>query len=133
MELTDKILPTLVLNAGLRVPQGSTITLSPDVLLLSDPDTPSTALTYKVLQPPQYGQLLLKGHPLVSDSNFTQKNIQDLDVAYRHWGGASQIDRFRFIASDTTDRGFLVDGKAQTEPSFFTLQVSFCRFIFLIV
>ncbi|XP_056605468.1 FRAS1-related extracellular matrix protein 1a [Triplophysa dalaica] len=123
VELTDKILPNLVHNAGLQVPQGSTITLSPDVLLLSDSDTPATALIYKVLQPPQYGQLLLKGHPLVTGGNFTQKNIQDLCVAYRHAGGSSQIDRFAFIASDTTDRGFLVDGKVQTGPSFFTLQI----------
>lgn len=134
VELTDKILPSLVQNAGLQVPQGSTITLSPDVLLLSDPDTPPTALIYKVLQTPQYGQLLLKGHALITGSHFTQKNIKDLDVAYRHSGGASRIDRFRFTASDTTDRGCLVDGKVQTEPSFFTLQVSslITDFVFLV-
>ncbi|XP_065144972.1 FRAS1-related extracellular matrix protein 1a [Paramisgurnus dabryanus] len=123
VELTDKILPTLVQNTGLQVPQASTITLSPDALFLSDPDTPPTALIYKVIHPPQYGQLLLKGQPLVPGSNFTQKNIQDLDVAYKHSGGASQIDRFKFIASDSTERGFLVDGKVQTESVFFMLQI----------
>lgn len=124
VELTDKVLPTLVHNTGLRVPQGSTITLTPDALFLSDPDSPHTALSYKVVHLPQYGQLLLKGQPLVAGSSFTQQNIQDLVVAYRHSGGASQIDRFRFTASDSTERGFLLDGKVQTEPVFFTLQVS---------
>lgn len=124
MELTDKVLPTLVHNTGLRVPQGSTITLTPDALFLSDPDSPHTALSYKVVHLPQYGQLLLKGQPLVAGSSFTQQNIQDLVVAYRHSGGASQIDRFKFTASDSTERGFLLDGKVQTEPVFFTLQVS---------
>ncbi|XP_067257479.1 FRAS1-related extracellular matrix protein 1a isoform X2 [Chanodichthys erythropterus] len=123
VELTDKVLPTLVHNTGLRVPQGSTITLTPDALFLSDPDSPHTALSYKVVHLPQYGQLLLKGQPLVAGSRFTQQNIQDLAVAYRHSGGASQIDRFRFTASDSTERGFLLDGKVQTEPVFFTLQI----------
>ncbi|XP_058637530.1 FRAS1-related extracellular matrix protein 1a [Onychostoma macrolepis] len=123
VEMTDKVLPTLVCNSGLRVPQGSSMTLTPDALFLSDPDSPHTALSYRVLQPPQYGQLLLKGQPLLAGSNFTQQNIQDLDVAYRHSGGASQIDRFRFTASDSTKRGFLLDGKVQTEPVFFTLQI----------
>ncbi|KAI2662157.1 FRAS1-related extracellular matrix protein 1 [Labeo rohita] len=124
VEMTDKVLPTLVRNTGLWVPQGSTMTLTSDVLFLSDPDSPHTALSYRVLQPPQYGQLLLKGQSLVTGRNFTQQNIQDLDVAYRHSGGASQIDRFKFTASDSTKRGFLLDGKVQTEPVFFTLQMA---------
>lgn len=123
--MTDKVLPTLVRNTGLRVPQGSSMALTPDALFLSDPDSPHTALSYRVLQLPQYGQLLLKGQPLLAGCNFTQQNIQDLNVAYRHSGGASQIDRFRFTASDSTERGFLLDGKVQTEPVFFTLQVSY--------
>ncbi|XP_056096314.1 FRAS1-related extracellular matrix protein 1a isoform X1 [Rhinichthys klamathensis goyatoka] len=123
VEMTDKVLPTLVHNTGLRVPQGSTITLTPDALFLSDPDSPHTALSYRVVHPPQYGQLLLKGQTLVAASSFTQQNIQDLAVSYRHSGGASQIDRFRFTASDSTERGFLLDGHVQTEPLFFTLQI----------
>ncbi|XP_067274903.1 FRAS1-related extracellular matrix protein 1a isoform X2 [Pseudorasbora parva] len=123
VEMTDKVLPTLVHNTGLRVPQGSTITLTADALFLSDTDSPHTALSYKVVLPPQYGQLLLKGQTLVAGSSFTQQNIQDLAVAYRHSGGASQIDRFRFTASDSTERGFLLDGKVQTEPVFFILQI----------
>lgn len=127
--MTDKVLPTLVHNTGLRVPQGSTITLTPDALFLADPDSPHTALSYKVVHPPQYGQLLLKGQTLVAGSIFTQQNIQDLAVSFRHSGGASQIDRFRFTASDSTERGFLLDGKLQTEPVFFILQVS-CNHLF---
>uniref|UniRef100_A0A8C1Q760 Fras1 related extracellular matrix 1a n=1 Tax=Cyprinus carpio TaxID=7962 RepID=A0A8C1Q760_CYPCA len=123
VEMTDKVLPTLVHNTGLRVPQGSSMALTPDALFLYDPDSPHTALSFSVLQPPQYGQLLLKGQPLLAGSNFSQQNIQDLCVAYRHSGGASQIDRFRFTASDSTERGFLLDGKLQTEPVFFTLQI----------
>uniref|UniRef100_A0AAY4DSI7 FRAS1-related extracellular matrix protein 1 n=1 Tax=Denticeps clupeoides TaxID=299321 RepID=A0AAY4DSI7_9TELE len=123
VEMTDRILPLLVRNAGLRVPQGSTITLTTDSLSLSDPDTPPSTLVFSITKPPQYGQLTLKGVPLPSPGNFTQKHLQDLDVAYRHSGGSSQIDRFTFTASDSSGRGFLLDGKMQTEPVFFTIQI----------
>ncbi|XP_030635867.1 FRAS1-related extracellular matrix protein 1a isoform X3 [Chanos chanos] len=123
IEMTDRVLPTLVRNTGLQVPQGSTMSLTPNVLCLSDPDTPANALFFRVFKPPQYGQLLLKGVPLVAGSNFTQQHLQDLDVAYRHSGGGSQIDRFMFTAVDTTERGFLMEGQMQTEPMFFTLQI----------
>lgn len=123
VEMTDRVLPTLAQNAGLQVPQGSTITITTDHLQLSDPDTPPYSLIFMLMQPPQYGQLIVKGIPLASRSNFTQQNLQDLAVAYRHLGGASQIDRFTFTASDSTGRGFLLGGKVQTEPVFFSIQV----------
>ncbi|KAI4900130.1 hypothetical protein NFI96_005432 [Prochilodus magdalenae] len=123
VEMTDRVLPTLVQKAGLRVPQGSTITITPDNLHLSDPDTPSHLLIFRLVQPPQYGQLILKGIALTAGSSFTQQNVQDLDVVYKHSGGASQIDRFIFTAADSTHRGFLLEGKVQTEPAFFTIQI----------
>lgn len=124
MEAVDRILPLLLANRGLTVPQGTSIILGPDRLALYDPDTPTEALTFALSQPPHYGQLLLAGSALTSGSNFTQKNIQEVEVAYRHDGGPSQIDRFSFTASDSTARGFLLDGHLQTEPVFFTIQVA---------
>lgn len=121
--MVDRILPSLSANRGLLVPQGTTVILGPDRLALSDPDTPPEALTFALVQPPQYGELLLAGAPLASGSTFTQKNIQGVEVAYRHDGGPSQIDRFGFSASDSTAQGFLLDGRLQTAPVFFTIQV----------
>lgn len=121
--MTDRVLPTLVQKAGLQVPQGSTITITTDNLHLSDPDTPPHSLNYILVQPPQYGQIIVKGFPIASGSNFTQQNLQDLDVAYRHSGGDSQIDHFTFTAADSTSRGILLKGKVQTEPVFFSIQV----------
>lgn len=123
--MTDRVLPTLMQMAGLQVPQGSTITITTDNLHLSDPDTPPHCLIFILVQPPQYGQIIVKGFPLAPGSNFTQQNLLDLDVAYRHLGGASQIDRFTFIAADSTARGFLVGGRTHTDPVFFSIQV--CR------
>lgn len=126
VEMVDRILPSLTANRGLVVPQGTTVILGPECLALSDPDTPPEALTFALTQPPQYGKLLLHGVALASGSNFTQRNIQGMEVRYRHDGGPSQIDRFGFTASDSSARGFLLDGRLQTAAVFFTIQVAAC-------
>ncbi|KAM9718007.1 FRAS1-related extracellular matrix protein 1a isoform 1-T1 [Menidia menidia] len=123
VEMVDRVLPTLTSNKGLTVPQGSVMILGPECLSSSDPDTPPSALTFVLRQPPQYGQLLLAGTALAAGSNFTQRDLTELEVTYQHDGGPSQIDRFAFTVSDTTGRGFLLDGKLQTEPVFFTVQI----------
>ncbi|XP_056298988.1 FRAS1-related extracellular matrix protein 1a [Pseudoliparis swirei] len=123
VEMVDRILPSLSSNRGLSVPQGSSMILGADCLVLSDPDTPPAALTFVLLQPPQYGELLVGGATLTSGSNFTQRNIQKMEVTYHHDGGAAEIDRFAFTASDSTRRGFLLDGRLHTEPVFFTIQI----------
>ncbi|KAM3857595.1 FRAS1-related extracellular matrix protein 1a [Diretmus argenteus] len=124
VEMVDRVLPSLSHNKGLTVPQGSSVTLSPDCLTLSDPDTPPSGLVFTLLQPPQYGKLLLAGATLTAGFNFTQGNIEKLEVTYQHGGGPSQIDLFVFTASDSTNRGFLVDGRLHTEPMFFTIQIT---------
>ncbi|XP_060887337.1 FRAS1-related extracellular matrix protein 1a [Labrus mixtus] len=124
VEMVDRVLPSLTSNTGLSVPQGSSMILGPDCLTLSDPDTPPDDLTFMLLQPPQYGSLILGGRPpLTTGSNFTQRDVQELEVTYKHDGGPSQIDRFAFSASDSSDRGFLLDGRLQTTPVFFTILI----------
>ncbi|XP_027893143.1 FRAS1-related extracellular matrix protein 1a isoform X2 [Xiphophorus couchianus] len=123
VEIVDRVLPSLTSNKGLQVPQGSAMILGPELLSLSDPDTPPRALTFVLRQPPQYGKLERAGVTLTAGSNFTQKHIKELEVTYRHDGGPSQIDRFAFTASDSSSQGFLLDGQLQTEPVFFTIQI----------
>lgn len=123
MEMVDRVLPSLALNKGLTTPQGSAMILGPDCLSLSDPDTPPSALTFVLHQPPQYGSLCLAGTTLTAGSNFTLEDIKELKLTYKHNGGLSQIDRFTFTASDSSSRGFLLDEQLQTEPVVFTIQV----------
>lgn len=123
VEMVDRVLPSLSSNKGLSVPQGSSMILGPDCLAMSDPDTPPSALTFIILQPPQYGRLLLGSATLTAGSNFTQKNIQELELTYKHDAGPSQIDRFAFTGSDSTGQGFLMDGRLHTAPVFFIIQV----------
>ncbi|KAG7255643.1 hypothetical protein CRUP_008469 [Coryphaenoides rupestris] len=90
---------------GLTVPQGASVILGPGALALSDPDTPPGRLVFVVHEPPRYGRLTLAGGGggfaaalLASGSNFTQRQLEELAVAYRHDGGPAQIDRFTFTA-----------------------------------
>ncbi|XP_059830668.1 FRAS1-related extracellular matrix protein 1a isoform X1 [Hypanus sabinus] len=119
---TDGMLPRLSKNKGIRLAEGSMMTISPDVLQLSDPDTPPQDLTYIITQPPQYGQLYCNGAPL-HHRNFTQLDVDNMDLAYKHGGEDSQIDRFMFTATDRSNYGFLIDEKLQNEPVIFMIEV----------
>ncbi|XP_061620275.1 FRAS1-related extracellular matrix protein 1a [Phyllopteryx taeniolatus] len=122
VKIVDHIPPSLS-NKGLLIPQGFTMTLSPDCLAMSDPDTPLSALVFKLLRPPHHGKLLLHGTMLTAGSTFTQQHIEELEVTYKHNGEQSQIDQFDFTATDSTNRGVLVDGKLHPEPLSFIIQI----------
>ncbi|KAM9206762.1 FRAS1-related extracellular matrix protein 1 isoform 2-T2 [Dugong dugon] len=122
LETVDKALPVVTRNKGLRLVEGATGLLSPDLLQLTDPDTPLEKLTFLLAQLPQHGQLYLQGTVLLQP-NFTQQDVDNRNVAYRHSGGDSRIDRFTFVATDRTNHGFVVDGRVWEEPVPFTIQV----------
>ncbi|XP_037980896.1 FRAS1-related extracellular matrix protein 1 isoform X2 [Motacilla alba alba] len=122
LEAADQALPTLSRNMGLRLTEGAMALLTPDVLQLSDPDTGKENLTFLLSQLPQYGHLYYNGAVLLQ-YNFTQQDVDNRDIAYKHRGGNSQIDRFTFVASDRTNQGFIVNGRVQSEPVTFTIQV----------
>ncbi|XP_053909979.1 FRAS1-related extracellular matrix protein 1 [Cuculus canorus] len=122
LEAVDQALPTLFRNMGLRLVEGAMALLSPDVLQLSDPDTAKENLTFLLAQLPKYGHLYYRGAVLMK-YNFTQQDVDNGDVAYKHQGGDSQIDKFTFTATDRTNQGFIVNGRVQSEPVSFTIQV----------
>ncbi|XP_007954416.1 FRAS1-related extracellular matrix protein 1 [Orycteropus afer afer] len=122
LETVDKALPVVTRNKGLRLVKGATGLLSPDLLQLTDPDTPQEKLTFLLAQLPQHGQLYLQGTALLQP-NFTQQDVDSRNVAYRHSGGDSQIDRFTFVATDRTNQGFVMNGRVWEEPVSFTIQV----------
>lgn len=119
----DQALPTLSRNMGLRLVEGAMVLLSPDVLQLSDPDTAKENLTFLLAQFPQYGYLYYQGAVLLQH-NFTQQDVDNRNVAYKHQGGSSQTDRFTFVATDRTNQGFIVNGRVQIQPVAFTIQAS---------
>lgn len=128
IEHGDRIPPTLHHNAGLRLQDGSTETIGADRLQLTDPDTAAANLSYVVTQPPRYGKLLLRGGPLSPPPSFTQADVDELHLAYRHDPGSpAEIDRFYFLPTDGTNRGYLEFGQLREEPAVFDIQVSGTR------
>ncbi|XP_006864569.1 PREDICTED: FRAS1-related extracellular matrix protein 1 [Chrysochloris asiatica] len=122
LETVDKALPVVTRNKGLRLVQGATGLISPELLQLTDPDTPLERLSFLLIQLPQHGQLYLRGTVLLQP-NFTQQDVDSRNVAYRHSGEDSQMDRFTFVATDRTNQGFVVDGRVWEEPVSFIIQV----------
>uniref|UniRef100_A0A4W6CZ86 Fras1 related extracellular matrix 1b n=1 Tax=Lates calcarifer TaxID=8187 RepID=A0A4W6CZ86_LATCA len=125
IEHGDRIPPTLDRNAGLRLQDGATETVTSDRLRLTDPDTAAANLSYVVTQPPRHGKLLLRGVPLTPPLRFTQTDVDGLNLAYRHdLGSPAEIDRFYFLPTDGNNRGYLEFGQLREEPAVFNIQVS---------
>ncbi|XP_066504077.1 FRAS1-related extracellular matrix protein 1b [Hoplias malabaricus] len=122
IEHSDRIPPTLSINMGLQLTEGSTRTISTEHLQLTDPDTALENLTYTIVQPPQYGKLLLKGFPL-SQAHFTQLDINKMQLKYQHINSFAKIDRFTFHPSDGTNKGYLEYGQLREQPAVFTIQI----------
>nr|XP_055068360.1 FRAS1-related extracellular matrix protein 1-like [Misgurnus anguillicaudatus] len=122
VEHSDRIPPTLNINKGLQLTEGTVKIISNEHLKLTDPDTALDNLTYVVIQGPQYGKLLLKGFPL-SKPRFTQVDINSMDITYHHLNGRAKIDRFTFQPTDGTNTGYLEYGQLKTEPAVFTIQI----------
>ena len=131
LETVDTALPVVTRNKGLRLVEGATGLLSPDLLQLTDPDTPAEKLTFLLAQLPRHGQLYLQGMVLIP-RNFTQLDVDSGHVAYRHLGGDSRTDHFTFVATDRTNHGFLVDGRLWQEPVSFTIQASITNTQFMV-
>ncbi|XP_069498160.1 FRAS1-related extracellular matrix protein 1-like [Ambystoma mexicanum] len=122
IEHPDRIPPTLVSTKGIQLLQGSMVVISHDILELTDPDSPLENLIYRVVQQPQHGHLFLKGSVLQQDQ-FTQSDVNNMHLSYKHNGGGGELDKFLFLASDMINRGFLVDGQLREDPVVFTIQV----------
>ncbi|KAL8203137.1 UNVERIFIED_CONTAM: hypothetical protein K2H54_041428 [Gekko kuhli] len=84
LETVDQAFPTVIKNEGLQLLEGA--------------------------QLPQYGQLYNRESGLWQQS-FSQQDVDNLNIAYRHGGGDSRIDRFTFVATDGVNEGFIVNGK----------------------
>ncbi|XP_044157050.1 FRAS1-related extracellular matrix protein 1-like [Bufo gargarizans] len=123
IDQTDRIPPTLLFNKGLQILEGEAIAITPEVLQISDPDSPLEKLAYTIKKYPQHGQLYLSG-TILQQNHFTQMDINNLYLSYQHYGGSGEIDRFVFTATDHTNVGFLLNGQLIEDSAVFTIQVN---------
>ncbi|KAM4022473.1 FRAS1-related extracellular matrix protein 1-like isoform 1-T2 [Anomaloglossus baeobatrachus] len=121
--LRDKIPPTLLNNKGLWIWEGEAIVITSDVLQITDPDSPLERLMFTITEYPQHGRLYLSG-AVLQENHFTQIDINNLYLTYRHSGGPTERDRFSFTATDDTNVGFLLNGQLKEDSAVFVIQVN---------
>ncbi|XP_063284108.1 FRAS1-related extracellular matrix protein 1-like [Pelobates fuscus] len=122
IEHKDQVPPTLLINKGIQISEGGTMVISSNILQLIDPDSPLEKLSYTIIEFPQHGQLYLHGE-IMQQNSFSQTDVNNLYLSYRHYGGVTQLDRFSFIATDNTNTGFLVDGQMKKDAVVFLIQI----------
>ncbi|KAM9797536.1 FRAS1-related extracellular matrix protein 1b isoform 3-T5 [Syngnathus typhle] len=134
IEEVDRIPPTLEVNVGMRVQDGSMAAITAEHLRLSDAQASASELTFTLTRLPRYGRLLLRGIPLGSaprllmQAGFTQADVDGRQLAYRHNLGADPTSRplndsFHFLPGDGRNRGYLKYGQLRTKPSVFHIHV----------
>jgi len=94
--------PSIVTNNGQTVPVGQGTSIeSGDLEVTDDKDGPAD-LTYTVTKEPSQGELLLSGNAVGENGTFTQKDINDGNLAYNHTAGVADDDNFEFDVEDQT-------------------------------
>ncbi|XP_076440206.1 LOW QUALITY PROTEIN: FRAS1-related extracellular matrix protein 1-like [Babylonia areolata] len=111
----DRVLPSLVSNNLIEVLQGGEEKISPYHLKAMDPDTATHNITFRVVKPPTYGQLFIRGGQVAS--SFTQNDVELGHVRYESDGSRAGLDNFLFSLSDGRHKGFLVNGTLQSKPA----------------
>lgn len=92
--------PTLVVNTLDVDERGATATVSPAHILGEDVDTEDDVLLYRVHTRPTHGTLLLDGVPLGVGGTFTQEDVNEGRLTYRHRGAAAYADSFQVTLRD---------------------------------
>lgn len=91
--------PTLDVNQTITVNEGSTVVIDNTLLSTSDEDVSDgpNSLVYTMTQAPVYGVLLVNDHPAIS---FTQDDIDNGRVSYRHDGSETTFDQINLQVTD---------------------------------
>ncbi|MFB6248291.1 MAG: cadherin-like domain-containing protein [Salinibacter sp.] len=105
--------PTLPTNDGLVVQAGESGTITASILSAADPDDDATGLTFTVTAAPANGTLrnTATSTTLGSGDTFTQADLENGHIAYRHDGSSTTSDEFTFDLIDD-------DGAGPTGQSF---------------
>ncbi|MBF0156916.1 MAG: tandem-95 repeat protein, partial [Magnetococcales bacterium] len=91
--------PVVAVNTGVTLNEGATTILDKGALRATDPDVADT-LTYTVVSLPGHGTLARNGVAQVAGNLFTQTDIDNKRLTYRHDGSENFTDGFRFVVSD---------------------------------
>ncbi|MCK6489352.1 MAG: Ig-like domain-containing protein [Planctomycetes bacterium] len=92
--------PLLYATAALRLARGARAEVATANLTASDVD--NTTLTFTLTQAPVRGQLLLDEADLAAGATFTQVDVSNHRLSYRHGGADDAPDSFSVTVSDGT-------------------------------
>ncbi|XP_035228266.1 FRAS1-related extracellular matrix protein 1-like, partial [Stegodyphus dumicola] len=92
--------PSLLINVGLKVNEGSDVQIKPTVLRAVDYDTSEEYVSFVVIKQPYSGRILKKG---IDVHTFTQKDINDGLVYYQHDGSEVFTDVFEVMLRDISN------------------------------
>lgn len=85
-------------NELLELPAGETVVLSRGHLRLSGPEP--SLIDVMILSPAEHGALLRDGFALTGGDVFTQEDVNQGKIGYRHDGGDASADQFTFATPD---------------------------------
>jgi len=96
-------MPSLAINAGMAVLEGSTETIRPSVLMAVDEETDDETLVFTLIAAAEHGQLENTDTPGASLTSFTQADLSADKIIYVHDGSQALTDSFEFTVSDGTN------------------------------
>ncbi|HWI64641.1 MAG TPA: cadherin-like domain-containing protein, partial [Symbiobacteriaceae bacterium] len=118
--MTPAVPPTVSTNAGLTLDEGVEATIASARLTATDTDTAASSVTFTVGTAPANGQLLKNSVALSGGGTFTQDDINNNRIAYRHNGSETTSDSFTFTVSDgissTTSNTFNITVSPVNDP-----------------
>jgi hypothetical protein len=93
--------PTVEIGQSSSLDQGRLTQITPAQTRAKDIDNAASELTYRLVTMPSSGTLLLNGQTMNRFSAFTQADIDDGMVQYKHDGSVSESDDFSFVVFDS--------------------------------
>lgn len=100
LSLNVNNLPVLATKTNLTINEGSTQTISSNLLLVTDENNTADQLTYTLVTPTNRGGLSLAGTAIIAGSTFTQADINAGRLSYSQDGSETLLDSFVFGVSD---------------------------------
>jgi subtilisin-like proprotein convertase family protein len=107
--------PFLVNNLVMPLPSGANRAVTPDFLLVEDPNNTHGQLIFTLLTVPERGILELNGIQLNPGSQFTQADIDAGSLRFFDYGINTDPDGFRFMVTDG-EGGFFGTPKFIAQP-----------------
>ncbi|MBF0146530.1 MAG: tandem-95 repeat protein [Magnetococcales bacterium] len=92
--------PSMVTPAGGMVLEGGTVTLTPALLAVTDPEQTAAQITLTLVNTPIHGTLELNGVALASGQTWTREDVVQHRLVYRHDGSETLTDQFSVTAAD---------------------------------